>query len=153
MDQNMFRKASLERIESPDQLNTYIKVAHVNVWLVLIGILLLLAGFLAWGIFGRITTELPVPVMVTEGRGVFFLSQEDARRAGEDMTITVEGTTASVSFVSAEAVQLGQDAFLLPGLEPGKPCYWGNFSISVPDGIYEGVLTVESIHPITLILH
>lgn len=62
MDQNtkgsgIFRKKSMSRVSSPEQLNDYIKVTTPSVWVVLIAIVVLLAGMLVWSIFGRVTVR------------------------------------------------------------------------------------------------
>ncbi len=51
---SVFRKKSMDRVSSPEQLNDYIKVTTPSVWLVLIAVILLLAGMLAWSIFGTV---------------------------------------------------------------------------------------------------
>lgn len=50
----IFREKSIERVSSPEALNDYIRVTSPSVWIVLLAIVLLLAGMLAWSIFGRI---------------------------------------------------------------------------------------------------
>ena len=52
---NLFRKKSIDRVSSPEQLNDYIRVTKPSVWLVLIAVILLLIGMLIWGIFGSVT--------------------------------------------------------------------------------------------------
>lgn len=49
---SIFRKKSLERISSPEQLDEYIRVITPSVWVVLVALAILLIGFLAWSIFG-----------------------------------------------------------------------------------------------------
>lgn len=51
---NIFRKKSLERVSSPEELNDYIRVTTPSVWVVLIALALLLAGMLVWSIFGTV---------------------------------------------------------------------------------------------------
>lgn len=51
---NIFRQKSIDRVSSPEQLNDYIRVTSPSVWLVLLAIILLLAGLLAWSVFGTI---------------------------------------------------------------------------------------------------
>ncbi|MCR5591481.1 MAG: hypothetical protein K6F73_08080 [Lachnospiraceae bacterium] len=50
----LFRKKSLERVTSPEELNDYIRVTTVPVWLVLLATLIILAGLIVWGIFGKV---------------------------------------------------------------------------------------------------
>lgn len=44
MNQQLFRKSSIERVSSPEQLNDYIKVTNSGVWLVLAAVIMLLVG-------------------------------------------------------------------------------------------------------------
>ena len=49
---SIFRKKSLEKISSPEQMDEYIRVITPSVWIALIALAVLLAGFLIWSIFG-----------------------------------------------------------------------------------------------------
>jgi hypothetical protein len=53
-EKSIFRKKSIERVTSPEQLNDYIKVTTPSVWLILIAMLLLIVGMLVWAVFGKI---------------------------------------------------------------------------------------------------
>lgn len=60
MNKPIFRKSTLDRISSPEQLNDYIHVARPSVWIVLGAVVALLAGILIWGIFGEIDGIHPI---------------------------------------------------------------------------------------------
>lgn len=51
---SIFREKSLERINSPDQINDYIKVLSPSMWLILFGILFILLAGILWGVAGRV---------------------------------------------------------------------------------------------------
>ena len=51
---SVFRRKSMDRVSSPEKLNDYIRVTTPTVWLVLIAVILLLAGMLAWSIFSTV---------------------------------------------------------------------------------------------------
>ncbi len=53
----LFRKKSLDRISSPEQLNDYIRVTSAPVWIVLLAIVVLLVGLIAWATFGTVEEE------------------------------------------------------------------------------------------------
>ena len=53
----LFRKKSVERIHSPEELSDYIRVATPSVWLVLLATTVLLAGMLAWSVLGTVSIE------------------------------------------------------------------------------------------------
>ena len=48
---NIFREKSLERVNAPEELNDYIHVTTPALWLVVSPLLIIIAGFLIWGIF------------------------------------------------------------------------------------------------------
>ena len=54
---DLFRKKSLDRVSSPEQLNDYIRVTTPAVWLVLLALVILLAGMLLWSILGTVTVQ------------------------------------------------------------------------------------------------
>ena len=53
----IFREKTMKRVSSPEQLNDYIRVTSPSVWIVLIALVVLLVGMLAWSVFGRIETH------------------------------------------------------------------------------------------------
>jgi hypothetical protein len=53
-ENRIFREKSLKSISGPEELNDYIRVTTPPVWLVLIAVVVLLLGMLAWCIFGTV---------------------------------------------------------------------------------------------------
>lgn len=51
---DLFRKKSLDRVTSPEQLDDYIRVTTPSVWFILIALIVLLAGLIAYSIFGTV---------------------------------------------------------------------------------------------------
>ena len=51
---NIFRKKSIDRVSDPDQLYDYIRVTTPGMWLVLLALVILLLGILAWSVFGTV---------------------------------------------------------------------------------------------------
>ena len=52
--EQIFRKKSMDRISSPEQLNDYIRVTTPSVWVILAAAVVLLAGAIVWACFGTI---------------------------------------------------------------------------------------------------
>ena len=50
----IYREKAVQRVNRPEDLNDYVRVTMPSVWIVLIAVLLLLAGILAWTIFGSV---------------------------------------------------------------------------------------------------
>lgn len=56
---SIFRQKSIDRVSSPEQLNDYIRVTTPSVWLVLLALVILLLGMLAWSILGTVEAVSP----------------------------------------------------------------------------------------------
>lgn len=56
-ENSIFREKSIDKVSSPESLNDYIKVTTPSVWIILIAIVTLLIGILAWSFFGRVETR------------------------------------------------------------------------------------------------
>ena len=54
MKKSVFRNESLDRVNSPEELNEYIKVTSPSVWIVLTAIVLLLVGFIVFACFAEV---------------------------------------------------------------------------------------------------
>lgn len=50
----IFRKKSIEKHSSPEQLNDYIRVTKPSVWIVLLAVIILLVGIMIWSLFGTV---------------------------------------------------------------------------------------------------
>ena len=47
-----------KKVNSPEQLNQYIRLSNPGVWILLIAIVVLLIGVCAWGFLGKIDTKI-----------------------------------------------------------------------------------------------
>lgn len=57
-DEQIFRQAALDRLSSPDQLDTMIQITSPRSWLALGVILSIFAGLIIWAIFGNLTRSV-----------------------------------------------------------------------------------------------
>lgn len=67
MEESLFRKKSMERISSPEQLNDYLHVTSPSVWIIMAAIVLLLAGMLIWGSMASIDSFASGTAQVEDG--------------------------------------------------------------------------------------
>ena len=58
MTQMIFRRKSLERIASPDQLDRYLQVSAPSLWLILLALFLMLGAAAAWCFWGSIPATI-----------------------------------------------------------------------------------------------
>jgi len=67
---SIFRKSSLERISSPEQLNEYIKITNPGVWAVILGCMALFVAVGFWSFFGSIPNSMQANGLVFPQDGV-----------------------------------------------------------------------------------
>ena len=107
---NLFRPKSLERISSPEQLNSYIRVPTPSVWLLLTAIVILLVGVCVCGVFGHMYTELPVVAVSTDGAMTAYVREADVEKVTAGMPVSIAGVEDKVLSISAEPVRV-DDSF------------------------------------------
>ena len=100
---HLYRKESLERIESPEQMNQILRVTNPSVWLLLTAVILLLVGLLVWGSFTYIDSMAYGRAEVSDG--IMTLRFDDEKLA-EDIE---PGMLVTVGETSAEILSLGHD--------------------------------------------
>ena len=101
---SVFRKASIERIQSPEQLNDYLRVTNPAVWIVLAAAILLLAGTLVWASFTYIGSSVSGVAAVENG--VMTVRFEDAaleKNVEAGMIVHVGGASSPVISVGHAA--------------------------------------------------
>ncbi len=99
MDQQLFRKESLERISSPEELHDYMKVTSPRMWMILIGIAALLTGFIVYA--STLTLESTMEFKVLSSDGKLYGVQEDPQGSLDlDMPVRIGELTGRLSDLS-----------------------------------------------------
>lgn len=155
MEKGLFRKSSLERIASPEQLTDYIRVTNPSVWIVLLALAVLLSAVLVWSVFGTLTDTLRLNALVRGGAAVCYVNDDTAKKLAAGLPVRLgeaDGEVQEVSALplSADALHaaLGDD-YIFSRLCAGEWNHEVKIHVSgLPDGLYEARITLESIRPI-----
>ena len=159
---SIFNRKAAEKLRSPDDLDKHLQVTNPSVWVALAACLALLAGLLAWGVFGSVTTSVSATGVVVDDTAMCFLSAEDAAKvhAGDAAFLGEEqmevANVAAVPYSRDEAGEaLGRDYPVTP-LVARDRAYQVTFDGDA-SGLASGVpltvsITTERIAPISLIL-
>ena len=158
---SIFNKQATDRLNSPDDLDRYIRATNPSSWMVLVAVLALVLGLLAWGVFGSVSTSVSATGTCVDGQVVCLLDASQAAKVGEGDSAYVSGAQATVSSVSAVPVSRDEAREILPGdylvdtLMPGDWAYLVTLEVSAT--LSEGVpldvsITTESTAPISLVL-
>jgi HlyD family secretion protein len=69
-DNKIFRQAALDRLASPEQLHTLMRVTDAKGWLALLGCAVILATAIVWGIRGNVPTKLQASGILIHSGGL-----------------------------------------------------------------------------------
>ena len=138
-NEELFRKKSLDKVKSPENLDDYIQVSNPGVWLLLISVIILLAGACIWGIFGHIDSTVETSVRADNETLVCFVANEDISSVQEGMTVKFNGFEAVIAEIGTNE-------------ENGYVCVLKS-GLTIPDGSYEGIIVTKSIKPLSFIMN
>ena len=122
MESQLFRKESVERFSSPEQLSDYLHVTSPAIWVVLTAVILLLASLFVWS--GVTAVESYAAGTAEVRAGVLTLTLDDAESAAR---VTV-GMNVRVGELTAPILSVGTDA-------DGRALAVAKTEL--PDGVYE----------------
>jgi hypothetical protein len=132
---SIFRKETLDRISSPEQLTDYLRVTSPGIWIVLAAIVTLLVGFFVWMGVDTIETTVPVGVSMEDAHATVAITEGDVK-IEKDMTLRVGGKEAAIQSTKTD--------------EYGRTV--GLANVDLTDGMYDGVLVTEAVHPIQFLI-
>ena len=157
MENNLFRKKSLERISSPEELHDYMRVTGPRLWMLLGAILALLAGFVVYASTVTMENTVRIPVKVE----TFETTQEYQEQGGSPryslvssklpnsmmdtlkpgMVLRLGDATGKLDLISTVAEE--EESSLVFEMD--------NDYVALPDGTYEAELVLESTTPISFL--
>ncbi len=156
MEKQLFRKASLDRASSPEQLNDYIRVSNPGVWMILAAVIILLIGVCVWGIFGQLDTTVQTAAVCENGTLTIYINEADIALVKADMDVNVNGMSCRLSEMSAAPVPAdGLDEYVIHkgGFQTGEWVYTATAEADIPDGVYSADIVVESVSPMSFELN
>lgn len=138
MREDIFRKKSIKKIQSPESLNDYIQVSNPSVWLIIIAVIALLVGACIWGILGRIESKVDISATVSDGYAICYVDAQDANEIDPGQKVLFDSNEGSVLSISD---------FQIDGT------YEVLIRTSLPDGTYDGSIVTESVAPFSFIFN
>ena len=133
-EQIVFRRKTLDRIASPEQLTDYLRVTNPGIWVILAAVILLLAGVLAWSMVGTLETKAEVKVVVSDHTAQIISLESEP--LAEGMPLRVIGQEYRIAYADLD--------------EYGRSV--GIAEVNLPDGTYDGTDVTEAVHPISFLL-
>ena len=144
----LFREKNLERLESPEQLNDYLRVTSPGVWMILSAVILLLIGVFIWAVFGRIEAT-------TQGGSTCIVPESAIKGVLQYRTVKIDGEEKELvpDVLAPEVIKESTNVYVMitGGLKVGDIVY--PIDLAEPlgtDGIAAGTLVTEELSPIEL---
>ena len=157
MNDKIFRKKSVEKMSSPEQLNDYVKVTNPGVWMALAAIALLLIGICVWGVFGKLETKLTVAAESLDGHTVLYVKESDVEDIKESMSVSIGDGVYTVVSISSEPIAvtdaISEYARHTDGLSLGEWVYIVQIDGNMPDGAYRAQIVTDSVSPLYFVFN
>ena len=152
MEKQLFRKKSMERVSSPEQMHDYLRVTSPRLWMILGAIVIMLSGFIVYASTATMENTMKVQLNVKK------FTYED-----------LEDKTVDTTFVDGR-IPISQKGVLALGMPVRLGAAKGVISflyeeeddirffvdmekkvLMLPDGTYDGEVVVESTTPISFL--
>ena len=157
MNKQLFKKSSMDKVSSPEQLQDYVKVANPGLWMMISAIVIFLAGVVVWGIIGKIDTTMPTAVVTDGGEAVIYIGESDVEKLEVGMTVRSEEKEYTITNITKEPIKvdgsLTDYAIHASGLAVGEWVYAVSIDGEHSDGVKKADIVIESISPISFILN
>lgn len=138
--QSIFRKSAPKKLNSPEQLNDYLKVTTPSVWIVLAAVMILLAGFFIWSANSQLEHVVTLSANVENGKLTAVIVSEDSssavRRGQTIHVLDDEGTDLHVDEISRDPA--------------GRKVACAQTDL--PDGEYTVQIVTDTMTPISFLL-
>lgn len=151
MSNHIFRKKSLEKVSSPEQLNDYIRASSPGVWTVLAAVTILLLGVCIWGAFGRVDTVVQALAVCEDGKTRCYVARQDYDSIAVGMPVRVNGQERTIASIARLPEKVSDDLNVyIQHAEVLQGAGWV-YALQLDEGIDEGVyaaqIVTESIAP------
>ncbi len=157
MNEQLFRKKSIEKVSSSEQLNEYIRVTNPGVWMVLTAIIILLIGVCVWGFMGNLDTTITTVAVAENSEIIVYVKESDIKSVKTGMTVIIDAEECEIANIPAQPVSVGDNfseyTLHLGKFQNGEWVYPVDVSGEVDDGIHSASIVIESVSPISFVIN
>ena len=146
-----------KKVNSPEQLNQYIRLSNPGVWILLLAIVVLLVGVCIWGYFGKIDTKIKTVVVSDNYTSYLYVKEEDMAKIKNGMQVELNNNENIFEIADVgetpEKVTEDMDEYArhLGNFQVGEWVYKCRLNKNVKEGTYSADVVIESISPMTFI--
>lgn len=157
MNEQLFRKKSMERVSSPEELDAYIRVANPAIWVVLAAIVVLLAGVCVWGVLGHLDTTLTAAAVCDGETTIVYVKEENIAAMEQGMSVKIGEESWVVTHIAVQPVAVDESfseyTLHVGGLQLGEWVYALQTDAKLAEGVYSAKIVVESVSPMSFVMN
>lgn len=149
----------LKKVDSPEQLNQYIRLSNPGVWILLIAIVILLIGVCTWGYFGKIDTKISTVAISSDYKSYVYIKEIDLEKVKKGMKVEIVNNENKYEIVEIETTpekvteELSEYARHLGNFQIGEWVYKCKLNSSLSEGTYSANIVIESIAPMVFVIN
>lgn len=141
----------------PGDLNQYIRLTTVSIWLVLGAFFVFVIGMVVWGFFGRLTVSVKAVAVGHEGAVNLYIPEDQVSKIKDENELVIDGKTFIIGDVhESNDIQRAGDVLdeyqlSLAGLSEDQKVISVERDLTNYDGSYEATIIVERIKPFSFL--
>jgi len=159
MGTSLFREKSLEKIQSPEDLNSYLRITNPSIWIAIIAVIILLAGTLVWSIFGKVETKVDAVAICDESKIVCYVSESSVSKVKVGNKVYIDGKTYDIvatttkSYKAESVFENNEYVMSLGNYQSGENVYLFTINGKPEPGNYACEVVIETISPISFLFN
>lgn len=152
MDNRLFRKKNIDKMSSPENLNTFLRVTNPSMWLAFAAIVVLLIGATVWAFKGRIESTVTGLVVSSDTETTCYVSEKNVASIKSGMTVRVGSESYSITGGSPDAIvsdiALSDYGMQVGGFQSGEYVFALTLDRPAESGYHQCTIVIESLRPI-----
>lgn len=139
----------------PGDLNRYIQVTPISLWMLLGVVGVFVTGLLAWGFYANLTVSVDAVALVKDGETVLYIPADQLDGLSFESEVEIEGETLLLQNLSSETHTAGEvldeTQLALAGLDMSRQVVASRLKTDLPDGVYSASVIQERVSPAGLL--
>ena len=157
MKKEIFRKKSLERISSPEKIDSYVKTVNVSSNLVLIAAATVIFGAVIWGAFGKVEVSVPAVTVCLQDETLCYVREADCASISKETEFVTVGGALNLTAISETPTRVSDtlspyEAHVAGFLNDEWVCKV-TLDSSLPQGVYKTQVLVKRVSPLSLLMN
>ena len=153
----IFRQKSLDKINSPEALDKYIKTTSPSIWVMLVAIIVFLVGVIIWSVVGKVESKKKIGCEIKNTYVTCALKESDVDNVLSESFILIDDEKIEIKSIegptNCENSDISSYVTFTGGIEDDEWFYLVKANSKLIDGNYDATIVFESISPITFIFN